>query len=70
MRTPKPTTSVLISASDAAHLMGVNRATVINWARNGRISGLQYGRRGIYRFDRNEIQRFMEASRLSNRAHE
>jgi len=53
-----------LSAKEAAELLGVNRATVINWARQGRFGGFQYGPRGIYRFDRQEILDFLNRSRL------
>lgn len=53
-----------LSAKEAADLLGVNRATVINWARQGKFGGFQYGHRGIYRFDRREIMEFIERSRL------
>jgi excisionase family DNA binding protein len=53
-----------LSAREAAEILGVNRATVINWARQGKFGGYQYGARGIYRFDRAEIERFIEMSRL------
>lgn len=53
-----------ISTREAATLLGVNRATVINWARQGRFGAIQYGSRGIYRFDRREIVDFLNKSRL------
>ncbi len=53
-----------ISTREAATLLGVNRATVINWARQGRFAAIQYGARGIYRFDRREIVDFLNKSRL------
>ena len=53
-----------LSAREAAEILGVNRATVINWARQGKFGGYQYGARGIYRFDRSEIETFIEQSRL------
>jgi excisionase family DNA binding protein len=53
-----------LSAKEAAELLGVNRATVINWARQGRFGGFQYGERGIYRFNRQEILDFLQRSRL------
>ncbi|CAA9583510.1 MAG: hypothetical protein AVDCRST_MAG88-3632 [uncultured Thermomicrobiales bacterium] len=53
-----------ISTREAATLLGVNRATVINWARQGRFGAIQYGSRGIYRFDRREIVHFLNKSRL------
>lgn len=53
-----------LSARDAAEILGVNRATVINWARQGKFGGYQYGERGIYRFNRREIEAFIEQSRL------
>jgi excisionase family DNA binding protein len=53
-----------ITTRQAAELLGVNRATVINWARQGRFNAIQYGNRGIYRFDRAEIVRFLNQSRL------
>ncbi|HEV2527343.1 MAG TPA: helix-turn-helix domain-containing protein [Thermomicrobiales bacterium] len=53
-----------LSAREAAEILGVNRATVINWARQGKFGGYQYGARGIYRFDRAEIEAFIEQSRL------
>ena len=59
-----------LSARDAAEILGVNRATVINWARQGKFGGYQYGARGIYRFDRHEIDRFIEQSRLPGPAGE
>ena len=61
-RAPEPVQ--YLSARDAAQILGVNRATVINWARQGKFGGFQYGARGIYRFDRKEIERFIEQSRL------
>ncbi len=53
-----------LSAREAADLLGVNRATVINWARQGKFGGYQYGQRGIYRFDRQEISEFIRRSRI------
>ncbi len=53
-----------LSAKEAADLLGVNRATVINWARQGKFGGFQYGQRGIYRFDRQEILEFINRSRI------
>lgn len=53
-----------LSAREAAEILGVNRATVINWARQGKFGGYQYGERGIYRFNRREIEEFIEQSRL------
>ncbi len=53
-----------LSAKEAADLLGVNRATVINWARQGKFGGYQYGERGIYRFDRQEIMDFINRSRI------
>jgi excisionase family DNA binding protein len=53
-----------ITTREAAALLGVNRATVINWARQGRFGGIQYGNRGIYRFERREILEFLNRSRL------
>lgn len=58
-----------LSAKEAAELLGVNRATVINWARQGRFGGFQYGPRGIYRFDRQEILDFLNRSRLPPASH-
>ena len=55
-----------ITTRQAADLLGVNRATVINWARQGRFNAIQYGARGIYRFDRAEIVDFLNKSRLQN----
>ena len=53
-----------ITTRQAADLLGVNRATVINWARQGRFNAIQYGARGIYRFERAEIVDFLNKSRL------
>ena len=53
-----------ITTRQAADLLGVNRATVINWARQGRFNAIQYGARGIYRFERSEIVEFLNNSRL------
>lgn len=53
-----------ITTREAATLLGVNRATVINWARQGRFGAIQYGARGIYRFERKEILDFLNSSRL------
>ena len=53
-----------LSTKEAADLLGVNRATVINWARQGKFGGLQYGTRGIYRFDRQELLDFIGRSRI------
>lgn len=53
-----------ITTRQAADLLGVNRATVINWARQGRFNAIQYGTRGIYRFERAEIMEFLNKSRL------
>lgn len=61
----EPTNERYITTREAAALLGVNRATVINWARQGRFGGIQYGSRGIYRFERREILDFLNRSRLS-----
>ena len=53
-----------LSTKEAADLLGVNRATVINWARQGKFGGIQYGVRGIYRFDRQELLDFISRSRI------
>jgi excisionase family DNA binding protein len=53
-----------LSTKEAAELLGVNRATVINWARQGKFGGFQYGVRGIYRFDRQELIDFIGRSRI------
>jgi excisionase family DNA binding protein len=53
-----------VTTRQAADLLGVNRATVINWARQGRFNAIQYGARGIYRFERAEIVDFLNKSRL------
>ena len=53
-----------LSTKEAAELLGVNRATVINWARQGKFGGFQYGVRGIYRFDRQELLDFISRSRI------
>jgi excisionase family DNA binding protein len=53
-----------LSTKEAAELLGVNRATVINWARQGKFGGFQYGIRGIYRFDRQELLDFISRSRI------
>lgn len=58
-----------LSAKEAAELLGVNRATVINWARQGRFGGYQFGQRGIYRFDRQEILDYINRSRLPTGQH-
>ncbi len=55
-----------VTTRQAADILGVNRATVINWARQGRFNAIQYGARGIYRFDRAEIVDFLNKSRLQN----
>ena len=60
----------LISTKEAADLLGVNRATVVNWARQGKFVGHQYGQRGIYRFDRQQILEFIDRSRLTSRSNE
>ena len=57
-----------ITTRQAADLLGVNRATVINWARQGRFNAIQYGARGIYRFERAEIVDFLNKSRLQSEA--
>lgn len=60
------TKDVYITTRQAAQILGVNRATVINWAKQGRFNAIQYGDRGIYRFDRSEIVNFLNKSRLQN----
>ena len=63
---PRPTLdrTRYLSTKEAADLLGVNRATVINWARQGKFGGFQYGVRGIYRFDRQELLEFIGRSRI------
>jgi excisionase family DNA binding protein len=63
-RRPSPDRSRYLSTKEAAELLGVNRATVINWARQGKFGGFQYGVRGIYRFDRQELLDFISRSRI------
>lgn len=54
----------LIGITEAAEILGVNRATLANWLHRGRIPALQYGPRGIYRIKYGDVIEFMEASRL------
>jgi excisionase family DNA binding protein len=54
----------LIGITEAAEILGVNRATLANWLQKGRIPALQYGPRGIYRVRYRDVIDFMEASRL------
>ena len=54
----------LIGITEAAEILGVNRATLANWLQRGRIPALQYGPRGIYRVRYRDVIEFMEASRL------
>ncbi len=53
-----------LSAKQLAELRGVNRATVVNRARQGKFGGFQYGKRWIYRFRRQEIIDFLNESRI------
>ncbi len=53
-----------LSAKQVSELLGVNRATVINWARRGSIPAVQYGERSIYRFRESDVNAFIEASRI------
>ncbi|MDQ3044380.1 MAG: helix-turn-helix domain-containing protein [Chloroflexota bacterium] len=53
-----------LSAQQAADLLGVYRATVIDWARQGKFGGYQFGKRGIYRFTREDIVEFLNKSRV------
>lgn len=52
-----------LTTAEAAALLGVTRATVVAWAREGRFGAVRYGQRGIYRFDREEIEAFLARSR-------
>jgi len=54
----------LIGLTEVSRMLGVNRATVANWLRQGRIPALQYGERGIYRLRRDDVLSFIEQSRL------
>ena len=54
----------LIGLTEVSRMLGVNRATVANWLRQGRIPALQYGERGIYRLRRDDVLSFIERSRL------
>jgi len=54
----------LIGLSEVSRMLGVNRATVANWLRQGRIPAFQYGERGIYRLRREDVLTFIERSRL------
>lgn len=54
----------LIGITEAAEILGVNRATLANWLQRGRIPALQYGPRGIYRVRYADVIEFMESSRL------
>lgn len=54
----------LIGITEAAEILGVNRATLANWLHRGRIPALQYGPRGIYRIRHRDVIEYMEASRL------
>jgi len=54
----------LIGITEAAEILGVNRATLANWLHRGRIPALQYGPRGIYRIRHSDVIEYMEASRL------
>ncbi len=67
MATETAPTSRWLSAKQAAEILGVNRMTVINWARRGKLPGIQYGEGAIYRFQESDIRAFIERSRLPTR---
>ena len=54
----------LIGITEAAEILGVNRATLANWLQRGRIPALQYRTRGIYRVRYGDVIDFMDASRI------
>ena len=54
----------LIGITEAAEILGVNRATLANWLQRGRIPALQYGARGNYRVRYGDVIEFMESTRL------
>ncbi len=63
-RETRPDPDRLIGITEAAEILGINRATLANWLHRGRIPALQYGPRGIYRIRYGDVVDFMEASRL------
>lgn len=56
---PAPPDEVIMGAAEAAKVLGVDRTTVLRWARSGRLTFLRKmaGRRGDFLFDGNLIRR-------------
>lgn len=54
----------LIGSKEAAHLLGVTRCTINRWAKAGKLNPAgELGKRGIYVFDRSELERLAAESK-------
>ena len=56
-----------IGAAEVARILGVSRATVLNWADRGMFPAIKdvgESRQAVYRFERSDINAFVEPSRL------
>lgn len=49
-----------LTTSEVASVLRVSKGTVYNWVRAGHLKALQYGRRYVYRFDPEQVRRFMK----------
>jgi excisionase family DNA binding protein len=49
MRTETPIFEPLISAAEAAQLLGIHPVTILRWAREGRVPHLRLGRKVKFR---------------------
>ena len=49
MRTETPIFEPLISATEAAQLLGIHPVTILRWAREGRVPHLRLGRKVKFR---------------------
>ena len=52
---PAPSAPILVKASEAGRLLGVERRTLIRWARAGRLPYVRHGPLGHWRFERSAV---------------
>lgn len=58
----------LLDIDDLANYLKLRKQTIYNWLHQGKISGIKVG--GVWRFDRKEIEKWLESRRRLNKAGE
>lgn len=49
-----------LTTAEVASVLRVSKGTVYNWVRQGHLSAIHHGKRYVYRFDPEQVRRFMK----------